>query len=72
MECSLGLLVVKDGFAVLERDGGHQFLFPLPSGIKWEGEVVVHLPPRCRRGSEVSFLSFVAGMVEWERTYLTP
>lgn len=50
---------------------GINFLFPLPSRIKWEGEVVVHLPQRCRRGSEVSFLSFVTGMVEWERTHLT-
>lgn len=54
MECSLALLVVKDGFAVLERDGGQQFLFPLLSRMKWEGWVVVH--QRCRRGCRRLFL----------------
>lgn len=56
MECSPAPLVVKDGFAVLKRDGGQQFSFPLPSRIKWEGKVVVHLPQRCRRGCRNLFL----------------
>lgn len=57
VKCSLELFVVKDVFAVLKRDGGQQFLFPLPSRIKWEGEVVVHLPQRCRRGCRSLFFS---------------
>lgn len=56
VECSPAPLVVKDGFAVLKRDGGQQFSFPLPSRIKWEGKVVVHLPQRCRRGCRNLFL----------------
>lgn len=72
VECSLTPSVVKDGFAVLNRDGRQHFYFFCPGGISGKVRCVCVSSRGGEEGVEVSFLSFIKVMVKWERSYMTP